>query len=766
MKKSTLIIAPIIAAIAGGIAIKQGYIPVFTAANGSVRSTSLAADVDLYPAKANDEYEVAQSGRSPKTPAPTPPAPATTTPPPKVDETALRYFARQGDKRRLEAEIARLRALYPGWTPPADPTAIAPQTDPALDAMWKLFAAGKLPELRKAIGDRQTAEPGWKPPADLMDRLAVAESRDQLINASNLKQYDTVIRIGSSNTSLLTCSDVDVLWRVAEAFAKTDRTARAKDAYAYILDNCTKPEERLATVQKALPLLPRADLDALLAREKSTPDGGKEFDSIRNDLARKAVADAGTDPKLVVPPADLSRVEKLANDGTEPSDPLILGWYYLRRNDVSAAEKWFKLSHERENSASAAQGLALAMIAQKRPAEAEATVYAWRDSSDGTRAVYMAAVANLLAQDPPVEIPAAILQRMVPEVAKAKDANAAQQLGWYAYLLNQFETASGWFSTALQWKPDDEPSSYGLVLTRQQLGDATGVAAIQRRWAGRSERIARLGEERNTRQRGLVPSPELFGTPGAATLQPLPLQPVTSSPGPANPAISSTPLRPTLADQVAETIARTQASQPQYRQAQELQVQRAPPPSRERPRRPAGNAGPRAPTGCTTTINPQVLSPESALTRGWCLMDINRPLEAAAAFERGLLSRSESARSDAAYGQSLAYLRVGLADRAAVAASKARQVPSRQVELDTALLASRATEAFNAGRPNEALLALDQRARIAPERNDLMILRGYAYLKLNRVADALRVFEAVAATGNRDGLRGIATVNAIRKREY
>jgi len=546
------------------------------------------------------------------------------------------------------------------------------------------------------------------------------------------------------------------------------------DAYGYILDNCTKPEERLATVQKALLLLSRTDLEALLAREKTTKDG-KEFDSIRNDLARKAVADASTDPKLVVAPADLDRVERLANDIVEPSDPLILGWYYLRRNNATTAEKWFKLSHDRENAASSSQGLALAMIAQSRPAEAEATIYEWRDSSDGAKAVYMAAAANLLAQDPPVEIAPAILQRLVPEVMKAKDANAAQQLGWYAYLLNQFETASGWFSTALQWKPDDEPSSYGLVLTREQLGDLAGVAEIQRRWAGKSDRIERLGELRNTRQRGLVPSSERFGTSLSATT---PMTQPTTNPGaPAtilpqsNPVMPANPLNPavepTLADRVAETIARTQATQQQNPQYQTAPVQSASESRRTRPpQQTTVSTGQRAPRGCSTTIDPQTLSPDGALTRGWCLMDINRPLEAAAAFERGLLSRSEAAKSDAAYGQSLAYLRAGLADKAAVAASKARQRQSRQIELDTALLASRATDSFTAGRYNEALLALDQRARIAPERNDLMVLRGYAYLNLNRLSDAQQVFEAVAATGSKDGLRGMATVRAIRNKEY
>ncbi|TXR46820.1 tetratricopeptide repeat protein [Phyllobacterium endophyticum] len=764
MKKSLLIV-PVIAVFAGVVAVQSDYVPAFATV---INSGSLAMPGSSEPEAdtgIDDQYDVAQSGRAPKTRTTTPASPAPDAAvAPKVDETALRYFARQGDKRRLEAEIARLRALYPGWTPPADPSAVAPETDTALDAMWKLYAAGKLPELRKAIQLRQTSEPQWKPPADLMDRVELAESREQLINASDLKQYETVIRIGSSHSSLLTCSDVDLLWRVAEAFARTNRTSRAKDAYGYILDNCPKPEERLATVQKALPLLTRPDLEALLAKEKTTQDGAREFDTIRNDLARKAVADAGTDPKLMVPPADLERVEKLANDIIEPSDPLILGWYYLRHDEPANAEKWFKLSHERENAPSSSQGMALAMIAQSRPAEAEQTIYEWRDSSDGAKAVYMAAVANLLAQDPPVDIAPAVLQRMVPEVVEAKDANAAQQFGWYAFLLNQFETAAGWFSTALQWKPDDEPSSYGLVLAREQLGDMAGVAEIQRLWSGKSERIGRLGELRQARERGLVPSPERFGTRDALlpATQPTDGPAAAVTPPQTDPAVAAN----SLADRVAATIARTSVTRPGELQSQTAPLQTAPAPSRVRPSRQMKASGQRLPAGCTTTLDPQTISPESALNRGWCLMDINRPLEAAAAFERGLLSRSDAARSDAAYGQSLAYLRVGLADKAAVAASKARQQQSRQIELDIALLSSRATDAFTAGRYNEALLALDQRARIAPERNDLMVLRGYAYMNLNRLADAQRVFEAVAATGSKDGLRGMATVRAIRNKEY
>ncbi|MEP7453559.1 cellulose synthase [Phyllobacterium sp. SB3] len=754
MKKITIVLIPTIVAIAAFTAIQQNYLPLFSAANGSARFSAIT---NRAAEKTNGSYDIAQTGTGVA-----PPGDNTAS---QVDETALRYFARQGDQRRLEAEIARLRALYPNWTPPADPTATAPVADVALDEIWKLYSAGKLSEARRAIQEKQNNDPQWKPPADLLARLDLAEARERLVNASELKQYDAVVRLGSSNTALLTCDDVDSLWRVAEAFAQTNRAARAKDAYAYILDNCTKSEERLATVQKALPQLSQADLDELLKREKQRPDGTGEFDSIRDDLARKAIAAAGEDTQILVPQADLVRVEKLARDIVEPSDPLILGWYYFTRGDAQTAEKWFKLSHDRAKSASSSQGLALTMIAQSRFAEAERVIYEWRDNSDNAHAVYMAAVANLLAQDPPVQIAPVVLQRIVPEVMLAKDANAAQQLGWYAYLLNQFETASGWFSTALHWRPDDEPSSYGLVLARQQMGDVAEVAAIQKRWRGRSERIARLGEPNVGRSHQLVPMAERFGEPIKSETQPAELQTTTA----ALPSTHRVPLTPpSVADRVAATIARTPASVASVTPGgstfpRALEVDRRQVPAAVHADVPARR---RPPGSCATTVDPQTLTPESALVRGWCLMDLERPLEAAAAFERAALSNSESSRSDAAYGQSLAYLRVGLSDKAAVAASKARQQQSRQIELQIALLSAKATEAFNAGRMPEAVLALDQRARIAPERTDLMVLRGYAYMRMQRLSDAMRIFEAVAATGDKEGLKGISAVNSARRRDY
>lgn len=726
-KLTTLLIAGTTAALAGVVGY-QG----FTSRDDSweFRQRDEARNSNGHSAAATDGFPESRvagneteedAGTSPETlaqntPQPAPPASQQATPP-AVDESALRYFARQGDTKRLEAEIARLRALYPGWTPPENPLALPPAGDPQLDVMWQSYAQGRFADVRKAIAQRQAREPGWQPPEDLLQRLTVAETRVQLVNASNIKQYETVIRLASATPSLLTCSDIDVLWRVAEAFAQTDRRNRALEAYRYVLSSCDDVKERYATLQKAMVLLPRADIDALLELERKNDAGDAgEFSGIRDELARQSLLAAGRDAKLVVSQSDLARIEALTERDRMPADALLLGWYHLRRDAFQAAEKWFELARrQQDDSVSASQGLGLAVLGQGRPAEAENILYPHREASEELRKSYLAAAANLLAVHPPVQITSEVLQRIITTAVAVKDPLVAQLLGWYAYALNQFDTASLWFEQGLAWKADDEPSAFGLVLTRQRLGDKAGMASIQNTWKGRSARIETLGKT------SMPPTAEPPDRRAADT-RPLP-EGVQRADGSAR-----------LAGETA---------------------------------RPAVNLHQRsARRVCPSTIHPETLSPEDALNRGWCLMDMNRPLEAAPAFEVALRSASAAIQRDAAYGQSLAYLRAGLTDKAAVAAAKAPQDRKRSVELETALLADRALAAFEARRYVETLMALDQFDTISPMRVDLMVLRGYAYMNLRRYGDARKVFQAVAAAGNADGARGLADLREMQESRF
>ncbi|WP_168208157.1 cellulose synthase [Agrobacterium sp. T29] len=687
---------------------------------------------------ATDPLPVTQAGgQAPQTQTAQAPAPRATQPAsadmPEVDLSALRYFAARGDTQRLQAEIARLRTLYPNWTPPADPLAIPENGDPRLDAMWQLYTDGRYAEVRKAIADRQQAEPGWQPPDNLTGMLSLAEARQRLVNASDLKQYATVVDTAANNPGLLTCGEVDVLWRVADAFANTDRMGRARDAYLYILNNCTVASDRLATVQKASALLPAEMMDELLAKEKPGADGQLEFEPVKNDLARQFVAKAGEKEGVAVPSTYVMRLQRLAETDKLASDALLLGWYNIRQKNMAEAEKWFRKAREEEDSASASQGLALALIDRNEPREAEDVMYKWRKASDDALATYLAATANLLALEPPVVLPPEVLQRIAAETVARKDAATAQQFGWYSLAFRQTPLALQWFSTALGWKPDDEPSAYGMAVSYHDLRNLAGLRGIQQQWGSRSQRIADVGTARMVDQSGQAVAP-ITAPPVVAQVTAPPVQ--TNVPQGETAVVYNPPV------------------------VQQLE------PSRKQARRPAQvqreTSAASRPRSCAAYPDPQRLPPQQALDLGWCLMETNRPAEALKAFESAIESGQSNVKSDAAYGQSLAYLRMGLTDHAAVSATKSRMDRPRATELQVSILADRAVSAFGSKRYAETLLLLDQRARLADERTDLMVLRGYSYLAMRRYGEAAQIFESLTAIGNKDGIRGLAAVRAAR----
>lgn len=641
---------------------------------------------------------------------------------PEVDESALRYFALKGDKVRLQAEIERLKALYPDWTPPENPLVPVQIRDTKLDQMWKLFADGQYAELRKAIATRKLQEPEWIAPVDLLTKLNLAEARQRLINASDNKQYDMVVSLAAQSPQLLTCDEVDVLWRLSEAFAKQDKADRARDGYLYILKNCTKPEERLVTVQKALSTLPYEQAQQVLAQQKTGADGKGEFAAINEEISRHFVANAAENPELKIDNSYLSALAAIAQESGNAADAEMLGWYYLRRNDLSAAEKWFLQAKAKDDSVTVSQGLALILNGRGDFAQAENTMYPWREQSPEAAAVYFAATANLLASDPPARMPATIAQdvmsRIAAAVLAAKNVSTAEQLGWYARAMGQNPTAIQWFQTALSWDNSSEPSAYGLGVSLYTTGDKAGLEQVKRVWSTHSQRIADIGTARDKYSRTTVPQ---------ATI-------------PAGTAVQNTALQP----------------QPQYDDR----------PARQKPA-PRPRAAPITNTGntarnCRQTVEGPVPTGGNAVAHGWCLMELNRPLEAVKSFESALNTGSAQDRSEAAYGQSLAYLRVGLVDKAAVSAIKAPMSDARQKELRVAILSDRAVAAYQAGQFRETLFILQQRSQLAPPRKDLMSLQAASYLKLRRYDDARVIYEALAATGDREGIRGMAAIRDIQ----
>lgn len=619
-----------------------------------------------------------------------------------VDETALRYFARQGDTQRVETEIARLRLLYPDWEPPENLLGNDYTPDPMIERIWALYGQGDFAAARAAIAEKQAADPGWQPTEDMLHSLALGEAGERMRNASAASQHGTVISIAANMPELLVCANIDLLWALADAFIATENTQRGIDAYSYALTNCEEPGERFTTMQQAIERLARADLEPLLGLERPDAQGVGEFEPLRLDLARDAIVSVLDGDSSEAEPEDVRRLEAAIAAGGDVEDMRLLGWYALARNRPSEALDWFERAMADEPSGASVQGLGTVLLELERPAEAEAALADYAEESEELTALYLASAAALTAITPRVELAPAVLERITDIAYRHRDGVTAQELGWYALDFNQVAAALAWFETALGWDAGNEPAAFGVVVASDRLGDGVRVAEIQRLWAGRSERIAQFGTDEGTAQEAQEAAP----VRAAAT------------------APASAPVA-----RAAQPTAITVSYQ-----------------------------------GCSSYVPAASLSPDQALTRGWCLMDMLRPAEAVENFSRALQSPGQATRSDAAYGQALAYIRMGLAEHAAVAAAAAPLPQSRVIELQAAILTLTATAAYDTGDYRKTIVTLDQRLRYAPEQNDLLTLRGWSYFHLRRYREAEQIFTAVAATGHREAAEGLAAVAGIPDR--
>jgi tetratricopeptide (TPR) repeat protein len=668
----------------------------------------------------------------------TPPAGSAQSSRPPVDESALRYFASQGDTRRVDAEIARLRALYPEWVPPSDLSQLAGSgvalTDPAIDALWQLYADGKIAEIRAAIAERQTREPQWKPPAELITALEQSEARKRLTNASDSNQWRTVLAVATDTPSLLTCANVDVLWRVAEAFVKTNQTPRARDVYTYTLTNCSNPAERLGTLQKAVSLLPEADVTELLKLERKSGGTPDDFSLIREELARRRVERASADGKITAAPEDLAIVERLAENPADSGNALVLGYYNYHRKNSEKALEWFKLALDRGAGSKAAEGYALSLRDLNRFVQAEAFAFDWRDKAKENMRVYLDVATALLSQDPPPRLEPRVIARVIPAVVNERSTNGAQALGWYSYNTGQFRSARDWFLESLSWKADDEPSAYGAVLAAQRLNDRAGFNALVSKWRAESPRIADVADGRTPASHRRSVRPVASDTTGATTA------PASSD------SADVAPRRVEPARQAQAEIPRRSDEPPAFERTTPDGT--VTPARRAASRTTEARSSGRGAKGCTVTRSASSLSPGAALNLGWCLMELNRPMEAVSAFDEAVRRGTGQAREEAAYGKSLAYLRKDLTAEAAVAAAQAPQTAERRRELTASILSQRALGAYREGRWAEVILTLGERNRVVPEQTDLMMLRGWSYFKLGRYKDAERIFRAVYRTGS------------------
>ena len=399
----------------------------------------------------------------------------------QTDETALRYYASQRDLVRVGAEIRRLKTLYPNWQPPGD--LFAPRGSADEQPLWDLYAKGDFAAVRRAIEAVKATKPNWTPSEDLATKLDDGEARQKVNAAATAGNWQGVIASAQTRPGLLVCANMDVLWNVGEGFARTGNMAQAFDLYAYILSHCDKPEERLATFQKANALLPPKGAEALVSYGRPLPNGQGEFDGLRFDRLRQQMAEVASGTASQLPPVEeLTAYANFVRSSRSASDMGLVGWYFYGQQNWQRAAEWFRAGIEAGGDAKLTEGYVLSLRNDDKIAEAESFAYQAHRLSPDLAKIYIEMVADeLTADDASNPVDKGLMDRFQQVVTAAKSPLGAQAIGWRLVHDEAFEDAQEWFERSVKWKPTEE-GVVGLAVAATRLKQNAALKDVQKRF--------------------------------------------------------------------------------------------------------------------------------------------------------------------------------------------------------------------------------------------------------------------------------------------
>ena len=382
-----------------------------------------------------------------------------------VDVVALRYYAARRDMERVGAEIQRLQALHPDWTPPDDLFEEQVQVDE--QPLWDRFGAGDFVGLRREIAQLKSTNPDWMPSEDLVDKLLMAEARISINRAFQSRRWTEVTSIAATQQDLLVCSEMETMWFVGEALIQQRLIQQAYDLYAYILQNCRDPQERRATVEKASLLLPPRGTDALVEMGGILPDGRREFENVAFNPVRRVLAQTtrtSTTASAVITHQRLSDFAEFAVRNRIEADMNLLAWYYYSLEEYHASKAWFSVSGRISQDPKTIEGLVLSLRQLGEEGEAFKIAEITRDYSPELMARYLEAGSQALSDpESPYDLTSEQLEHYREVVTKERSALGAQAIGWDLLEQRELPEADTWFTRSMEWDPN-EAAAIGLAV--------------------------------------------------------------------------------------------------------------------------------------------------------------------------------------------------------------------------------------------------------------------------------------------------------------
>jgi tetratricopeptide (TPR) repeat protein len=344
----------------------------------------------------------------------------------------------------------------------------------AEERLWGLLRAGRLDDLENGIEETKRRYPDWRPPVRMTRLLDEARQRRALASAEG----EVLISLSRTMPEHFGCREIDNLWRLADAYADAGRPDEALEVYRRILNECTAPAHRLATLQKSATLFPPDEYLDLIDEEYGR-NPGRQIGRMRLEMRRgaatgqAAVGRFGAAIDLMAPILAQVLAER------DVDSARLLGWSYEKTGDSGQSLDW--LARVAEWTGEADDRLALAFALSRAGRDDEAATILTEvggDSPEAGRLLRDIMISRAARAADAGDCGAAVdLFVQAAGAAPLEPAQATQQ-AWALYDCGRFDESAAIFAERYDAEPD-EASARGLVLSdwrRQRLDHARAIA--------------------------------------------------------------------------------------------------------------------------------------------------------------------------------------------------------------------------------------------------------------------------------------------------
>ena len=211
------------------------------------------------------------------------------------DLRALIYYLDNDDQRSVQAEMRRLRAAFPHWSPPTDLNRLRAQASPPsasadTGAIWGRIERADYAGARALIEETRRNVPGWSPDAEMLRVLDLNEGQAAFDAAVARRDLAGGVAAARRVPALMRCDRINNAWLLAEMYHAAGQTENALATYRGTLSSCTRADQAVPTLEKANDIANLAQITALFETARAAAPGNAR---VLNDLEARLRAGRG-----------------------------------------------------------------------------------------------------------------------------------------------------------------------------------------------------------------------------------------------------------------------------------------------------------------------------------------------------------------------------------------------------------------------------------------------------------------------------------------